>query len=253
MNRLKISIGALAMLSIGACNKSGGNGSSGAPVNETVTITQAQPPAGGTWADVVNATSDGMMMGNPNAKVKVLEIASLGCPYCKRFEDEGAPHLLELVKSGQISWEFRPYVIHGPIDVAANLIARCNGIKTFFPLVFAMYKDQPAWMGKIESAPKDQLEQMQNLPTNQVFAAFATAAGLQNWAAARGVPPAKSNQCLSDQKMIDREVQVTSNVNTEYPDFKGTPSFVLNGKFLPETGTWAQFQPQLQAALQAAR
>ena len=164
------------------------------------------------------------MMGNPNAKVKVLEIASLGCPYCKRFEDEGAPHLLELVKSGQISWEFRPYVIHGPIDVAADIIARCNGIKTFFPLVFAMYKDQETWMGKVEAAPKDQQEQMQNLPTNQVFAAFATAAGLQDWAAARGLPPAKSNQCLSDQKMIDHEVQVTSNVNTQYPEFTGTPA-----------------------------
>jgi protein-disulfide isomerase len=252
MNRLKITIGALAVLSIGACNKSGNNASGGGAVNETVTITQAQPPAGGTWADVVNATSDGLMMGNPNAKVKVIEIASLGCPFCKKFEDEGAPHMIDLVKGGQISWEFRPYVIHGPIDVAADLIARCNGIKTFFPLVFAMYKDQPAWMGKIEAAPKDQLEQMQNLPTNQVFAAFATAAGLQDWAAARGIPPAKSNQCLSDQTMIDHEVQVTSNVNTQYPDFKGTPSFVINGKLLPDTGTWAQLQPQLLAAIQSA-
>ena len=32
------------------------------------------------------------------------------------------PTLIEkYVKSGQVSWEFRPYIIHGPVDMAANL------------------------------------------------------------------------------------------------------------------------------------
>jgi protein-disulfide isomerase len=240
----------MAVLALAGCNKK--NETQGTAVgNETVTITQSAPPLGGTWADVVNATSDGFMMGNPNAKVKVLEIASLGCPYCKRFEDEGVPHLLDHVKSGQVSWEFRPYLIHGPVDMAANLIARCNGTKTFFPLAQALYKDQAVWMAKVETAPQDKLAQIQNLPTNQMFVAIANLAGLQDWAAARGVPQAKSNQCLSDQKMIDREVQVTSNVNSQYPDFKGTPSFIINGKLLPETGTWDKLQPQLDAALKS--
>ena len=33
---------------------------------------------------------------------------------------------------------------------------------------------------------------------------MANLLGLQDWAAARGVPQAKSNQCLTDQKMIDQ-------------------------------------------------
>jgi len=240
---------AAAVLALAGCHKENNSGSSGAVANSTVTITQANPPPGGTWADVVNATSDGFLMGNPNAKVKLVEIASLGCPYCKRFDDEGAPHLVDYVKTGQMSWEFRPYLIHGPADMAANLIARCNGPKSFFPLMLAMYKDQSVWMGKVEAAPQDKLEQIQNLPTNQVFAAMASLAGLQDWAAARGVPQAKSAQCLSDQKMIDHEVQVTTNVNNQYPDFKGTPSFVLNGQLLTDTGTWEKLKPQLEAAL----
>jgi protein-disulfide isomerase len=240
---------AVAVVALAACNKSGGQTQGTSVANETVTITQATPPPGGTWADVVNPTSDSFMMGNPNAKVKLVEIASLGCPYCKRFEDEGAPHLLDYVRSGQLSWEFRPYLIHGPVDMAANLIVRCNGMKTFFPLVKAIYKDQPVWMGKVEAAPQEKLEQIQNLPTNQVFVALADIVGLQDWAAARGVPKAKSNQCLGDQKMIDHEVQVTSQVNSQYPDFKGTPSFVINGKLLSDTGSWDKLEPQLKAAL----
>ncbi|MES2001732.1 MAG: thioredoxin domain-containing protein [Pseudomonadota bacterium] len=239
---------AAAVLALAACNDK--NQPSGAAASsQEVTITQAAPPPGGDWTDVVNATPDGTMMGNPKAKVKLLEIASLGCPFCKKFEDEGASHLLELVKSGKISWEFRPYVIHGPIDMAANLIVHCNGLKTFFPLMKALYKDQRVWMGKAEAAPRKKLEELQNLPTNHVFVAMASLVGLQDWAAARGVPVAKSNQCLSNQQMIDHEVQVTSNVNTQFPDFKGTPSFAINGTFLPDSGSWDKLKPQLEAAL----
>src|SRR3954469_22731068 len=112
----------MAALALAGCDKNRGQTQGTAVPNETVTITQATPPPGGTWADVVNATSDGVMMGNPNAKVKLVEIASLGCPFCKKFDDEGVPHLIDYVKGGQTSWEFRPYVIHGPVDMAANLI-----------------------------------------------------------------------------------------------------------------------------------
>jgi len=242
-------VAAVAVLALAACNKKNEGGTTAA--NETVKITQANPPPGGTWADVVNATSaGGFMMGNPNAKVKLVEIGSLFCPYCKKFEDEGSPVLVEkYVKPGNVSWEFRPYVIHGPIDVAANIIARCSGAKTFFPLTMALYKDQPTLEAKLQAAPQDKLSQMQNLPTTQVFVAFANLLGLQDWAAARGVPQAKSNQCLSDQKMIDQEVQYTTDVNTQYPEFAGTPSFIINGKMLKDTGDWAKLQPQLDAAV----
>ena len=191
------------------------------------------------------------MMGNPKAKVKLVEIASLGCPYCRVFESDGVPQLIsKYVKPGKISWEFRPYIIHGPIDMAANLIVRCNGAKSFFPLAQALYKDQAVWMAKIEAVPQDRLAQIQNLPTKQVFVEMANLAGLQHWAAARGVSEAKSNQCLSDQTMIDQEVQNVTDVSNEYPDFTGTPAFIVNGKLLPkETTTFDKLEPELQNAL----
>jgi protein-disulfide isomerase len=242
---------AVAVLALAACNKNKNEGSTASVANEKVTITQAAPPPGGTWADVVNATSAGFMVGNPNAKVKLVEIGSLSCPHCKAFDEEGLPQLLDkYVKPGTVSWEFRPYVIHGPIDMAANLVVRCNGVKTFFPLVQGMYKDQAALMAKVEATPQDKLAEIQNLPPNQVFIAMANVLGLQDWAAARGVPQAKSNQCLSDQKMIDNEVQLTSDVSNQYPDFSGTPAFIINGTMEPkETTTWDKLQPLLEAAL----
>ena len=241
---------AMASLALAGCNNNKDQSQGTAADTGAVTITQANPPPGGSWSDVVNATSAGYMMGNPNAKVKLVEIGSLFCPFCRRFELEGSPALItKYVKPGNVSWEFRPYVIHGPIDVAANIIARCSGTKTFFSLTEALYKDQTTLLSKMEATPQDKIAQIQNLPTNQVFVQMGNLLGLQDWAAARGVPQAKSNQCLSDQKMIDREVQLTSDVANQYPEFSGTPAFIIDGKMQKDVGSWDKLEPLLQAAL----
>ena len=94
MNEKSRSLLTCAMAAHGArrCNKNKNESASPAATNDTVTITQASPPQGGTWADVVNATSSGgFVMGNPNAKVKLVEYGSLTCPHCKAFDDEGGP------------------------------------------------------------------------------------------------------------------------------------------------------------------
>jgi protein-disulfide isomerase len=243
----------MTVLALTACNKKNEGGGTAA-VNETVTITQAAPPPGGTWGDVANATSaGGFMMGNPNAKVKLVEFGSLTCPHCREFDETGVPVLVDkYVKSGQVSWEFRNYV-RDPFDLTASLIARCNGAKSFFPLMRAFYKDQAEWVGKIQATPQAQLEGLQNLPPSKEFVEAAKFAGLLDWAAARGVPPAKANQCLSDEKSINQLVQMTNDATTQYPDFPGTPTFAIDGKMVKiEAGgpaVWNQVEAALKGAL----
>jgi protein-disulfide isomerase len=60
---------------------------------------------------------------------------------------------------------------------------------------------------------------------------------------------AKSNQCLTNQQGIDQLVQMASDVQTQYPDFQGTPSFVINGTLLKDTATWEKLEPQIKEAL----
>ena len=154
------------------------------------------------------------------------------------------------VTPGTVSWELRPYVIHGPIDVAADLLVRCNGAKTFFPLVRALYKDQPNWMAKLQSLPPEKYQQIQTLPPDQAFGAMGDAMGLQDWAALRGVPKAKSNKCLADQAKISQEVQHVTDVTTQFPNFSGTPAFIVNGTMLDKDATtFEKVEPALQEAL----
>ena len=207
-------------------------------------------PKPADWTRIVSATAEGgFRMGNPNARVKLVEYGSLTCPHCKKFDDEGAPALVgKYVKSGQVSWEFRNYV-RDPFDLTASLIARCNGAKSFFPLMRALYNDQPAWVGRVQGTSLAELERLQKLPPSQQFVGAAKVAGLQQWAAARGVPAAKSNQCLSNEKSVEQLVQRTRDAMVQYPDFQGTPTFVINGSLVKGVASWDQLEPQLKQAL----
>jgi protein-disulfide isomerase len=240
-------LAASAALPLAACNSdksSGGNASTSQPV------TPVKPPANGDWSTVVTrTTAGGFLMGNPQAKVQLIEIGALTCPHCREFDETAAQPLIDnYVKSGNVSWEFRPYLLNG-LDVPANLIVACNGAGSFFPLMRAIYKDQQVWIGKMQSVPPAQLEQIQSLPANEQYAQLATLAGLPEWAAMRGVPQAKSDQCLKDQASVDQLVQQTSDVQSQFPEFRGTPSFILNGKMLENAGTWATLEPKIKEAL----
>jgi protein-disulfide isomerase len=240
--------GALAAaLASASCNAQNGNdGGSAQPQSELPAVPK---PADGDWSKSVIPTPEGgFLMGDPRAKVRLVEFASLTCPHCREFDETGVPQLIEkYVKTGQVAYELRNYV-RDPFDLAATLVARCNGAQGFFPLTRAMFADQPKWVSRVQEAPQAQLEQLQALPPQRMPAEAAKLAGFPEWAAMRGVPAAKSAQCLSNQAEIDRLVQMNSDATTQFPNFSGTPNFVINGKLDEKIAGW----PQLEAALRTA-
>ena len=42
---------------------------------------------------------------------------------------------------------------------------------------------------------------------------------------------------------------MNTDTTTQYPEFSGTPSFVINGKMLKQTATWDKLEPQLREAV----
>jgi protein-disulfide isomerase len=202
------------------------------------------------WTRVVAPSpAGGFVLGNPKAKVKLVEYGSLTCPHCRAFDEEGVPALLgKYVKSGKVSWEFRNYV-RDAADVTASLIARCNGARSFFPLVRALYKDQPVWFGKAAATPRDQLEKLADLPPQQQFTGMAKVTGLDAWAAAHGLAAAKTSQCLANLRSVDQLVQMASDATEQHPDFQGTPTFLINGGLVKDAASWDRLEPQLKAAL----
>ena len=236
---------AAALVAITGCNSNEGNAAT-----STASAIKVTPPKNGDWSTVVNATpAGGFLMGNPNAKVQLVEYGSLTCPHCREFDETGVTPLINgYVKTGKVGYEFRNYV-RDAFDLTAALVARCNGAKSFFPLARAFYKDQPVWIGKVQKAPKAQLEQLQNLPPDKQFMALATLAGFQQYAAVRGIPVAKTNKCLTNENSVNQLVQMTADAGTQYPDFPGTPTFVLNGKMLDKVASWKDLEGRLKSAI----
>ncbi len=242
-------LAAAAVAMIAGCNSNESNAATGAAATAPAVKNVARP-ADGDWSKIVQATpAGGFLMGDPKAKVQLIEYASMTCPHCREFDETGTgPMIAKYVKTGKINYEFRNYV-RDPLDLTASLIARCNGAKQFFPLERALFKDQKAWFAKVQGAGREKLDALQNLPPEKQFVELAKIAGFQDWAAMRGLAPAKVNKCLTDQKMIEQLVASTGNATTDYPDFQGTPTFILNGKMLDKTASWDKLEPQLQAAI----
>ena len=214
----------------------------------------ARPAAKGTghtdWTRTVSTSpAGGFVLGNPKAKVKLVEYGSLTCPHCRAFDQEGVPTLLgTYVKSGQVSWEFRNYV-RDAADVTAALIARCNGARSFFPLTRALFKDQPVWFGKAVATPKEELEKLAGLPPQQQFVGMAKVTGLDSWAAAHGLSTAKSSQCLANVRSIDQLVKMNKDATDQHPDFKGTPTFLINNELVQGAFTWSSLEGPLKASV----
>jgi protein-disulfide isomerase len=235
-------LAAAAALGTSACD---GNAGSQSAANTNAPIEAVAPPEGGDWTKMVTQTPEGgFRMGNPNADVKLVEFASMTCPHCAEFSENGDPQLIDkYVKTGRVSFELRNYV-RDPLDLSMALVARCGGPERFFPLTDALFKSQDEFFQRVQAAPAAQQEAAAQSPQG-----YAQLAGLQQWAAQRGLPSARSSACLASQQEAERLVQMSTDARTQYPQFAGTPSFALNGELLENASTWETLEPKIRDAL----
>jgi protein-disulfide isomerase len=206
------------------------------------------------WTQTVAQTpAGGFRMGNPAAKVKLIEYGSLTCPHCASFNEASHDPLTQkYVKTGQVAYEFRNFV-RDPFDVTASLVTRCGGAKTFFPLTDAMYRDQKNWIAKVQAATPEQQQALGTMGPEKEFSAIAELAGFKQWAAMRGIPAAKIEACLTDQDAINQLVQMNNDAVSQF-NIPGTPTFVMNGKVVDmdgvaEANVWPTLESKIKAAI----
>lgn len=243
----RLALAGTVFITLGACNGDANGANSTAPA--TTTAAPVPAPANGDWSTVVAATPEGgFAMGNPAAKVKLIEYGSMTCPACAAFDETVLPTLIDkYVKQGQVSFEFRNYV-RDPFDITASLVARCGGPSSFFGLTRAMYADQKNWMAKIQAADPAQMQALQTQGPQQQFKALADLAGFTSFAAMRGLPKARSEACLADPAAATQLVQMNSDAVSNF-EVAGTPTIIINGTKSDAPPTLAGLEPAIQAAL----
>lgn len=203
----------------------------------------AKTAVGHDWTQTFSVTPDGgFVMGNPKAKIALVEYGSLTCPHCRHFAETAMkPLLAQYVRSGKASYEYRSMILN-TIDVAATLVARCDGPRHFFPIAEELYATQPTWIGKITDADADKLNA---LPRDQMMVGVAKATGLIPIAASHGIPPAKTEACLKSEAGAQQLAQMVQ--AAEDRGVQGTPTFFVNGKRV-SAYDWATLEPFLKEA-----
>lgn len=194
------------------------------------------------WTRTVVATPEGgFRMGNPAAKVRLVEYGSLTCPHCRHFAEEASAPLKAKVKSGKVSFEYRSFILNG-VDASATLVARCGGTARFFPILDSLFAAQGDWIARINAADKEKLVA---LPEGQRLVGIATAAGLQKLAAAKGLPIARANQCLADKAGFERVGKIYEQAVAL--GVQRTPTFFVNGTKV-DASDWKSLEPHLKKA-----
>ena len=233
-------------LMLTACGGDGNNAI--APVETAAPVAAAPPPAGRQCVDVVERTAEGgFRMGNPNAPVKLIEYGSRTCPHCAEFAETAmAPLRSEFIASGKVSYEYRDFLRNGA-DLAASLLGACGGPDTFFPMLEAMFANQPATMQRLQALPESFGQQLANTPVTGQAAAFAEAGGYLDFVKQRGIPDAQARQCIANQSAIDALSNASETAMRER-NVQGTPAFFINGRLFNGPGTWEAVSAALRSA-----
>lgn len=232
----------VAPLALSACGAGDGNNSS-----DATPVATAKPPAGKQWTDVVAKTGEGWArQGNPNAPIKLIEYGSRSCPVCGQFAAVGVePLRAKYINTGQVSYEFRDFLVH-PQDLGVALLGRCVSTEAFFPILDQMYANQQAFNAKLETISPEIQAQLQGMSRNDVALTLVQIQGYPEFMSQRGVPADKVKACLADNAAITTlgkqlEEGVAKGVD-------GTPTFFVND--VKVVGPrWAEdLEPALRAA-----
>ena len=89
------------------------------PLLAAIALTAATAPR--PWTAVATPVANGSyLIGNPKARVKLVEYVSYTCPHCAHFTHESDAALGAMVRSGSTSIELRNQVIEHAIGMNWN-------------------------------------------------------------------------------------------------------------------------------------
>ena len=202
-----------------------------------IVVSQGQS-GGGDSSDIADANvvdrelagipQKGMVLGDPSAKVTLLEFGDLQCPVCRGYAEEVLPQVIEnQVRSGEAKLDFRNYTIIGEQSTAAGAAAIAAG-------------EQGRGWNYVELFYRNQGTEDSGYADDEFLTAIARTAGVKDLA--RWNHDRKSQRALAEVEATTAEAQELG--------FTGTPSFAVEG---PGTsGTEALGTPGSAGSLESA-
>ena len=168
--------------------------------------------AGCTAKSGGEAKGDMALGAGPDAKVTVVEYASITCGHCAVWNDEVWPEFkTKYVDTKKVRYVFREFPTPPQdIAVAGFLIARCAGEDKYFDVMHDIMASQKEWAAGVP-------------PRTTLF----------RTAAAAGLTQEQTEACISDKAAIEEmsnriKAGIDAGVNS-------TPTFIVNGTKVIDT------------------
>jgi protein-disulfide isomerase len=214
-------------------------------VANAVPVQTPKAPAARDWRTAVGMLPSGAYsIGNPAAKVTLVEYLSYTCPHCAHFVAEAkVPLHDDLVRRGAVRVEFR-HAVRDPLDMAATLLARCAGARGFTGASDAIFAAQASWFNQGAQWWQANGATLKAQPQLVQLKGAANGSGLAQLMRGRGMSAAAINQCFAAPADLKRVEAMTK---AAWAAIQGTPSFVIDGKPV-DARDWAGLEPQLRAA-----
>lgn len=180
-----------------------------------IVINQSQSDGGDTSlegvasvrGDLQGIPQTGLTLGNPSAKVTLVEFGDLQCPVCKGFAEDIVPEVIDSkVRSGEAKIEFRNFTIISEESVPAAAAAIAAG------------KQGRGW-SFVELFYRNQGPEASGYVTDAFLAEVASGAGVPN--------VAQWNRDRKSAAVLDQVQSETDEAKALGLD--GTPSFVITG------------------------
>lgn len=150
-----------------------------------------------------------MVLGSDDAKVEIIEYASLTCPHCATFHSGPLKELKkDYIDTGKVKFIFRE-VYFDRFGLWGSMIARCAGPERFHGMTDLIFKEQSLWTRAGE--PAAIVEELRKL-------------GLKG-----GMSAETLDACLADADNAEALVGWYQ-ANAERDNVRSTPSFIINGE-----------------------
>lgn len=166
------------------------------------------------------------VLGNADAKVTIIEYASLTCPHCANFHKDTLPQVeKDWIETGKARLIYRDFPTSptGP-SFAASMIARCAPEASYFTFLGAFFRSQATWATSAD--PVGALTQIAQLG---------------------GMSRGDVDACLKNADLLDGIRERALDGQTEYK-IDSTPSFVINGKVVGGEMRYEDFAKLLEEA-----
>jgi protein-disulfide isomerase len=171
----------------------------------------ARAGIGSAWAQNVNPADllvpsplGDKWQGPENAKVTIVEYASLTCTHCAHFHNTTYKDLKKrYIDGGQVRFTLRPFALN-QIDTAAYMLALADPAK-YYPITDLLFETQNSWafVPKPVDALKQSLRQA-------------------------GISEERFNEILRDQKLLDG-INATRQRAADVFKVDSTPTIFVNG------------------------